>query len=269
MESSMPQRARKRRSYERKMDRPTAITPVEYTGLQAAYDHFNRELFDGSLPDVFITYQRRANSYGYFSPDRFSGRVDKTGRHELALNPDGFIGRRDSAVCSTLVHEQVHVWQQAHGKPSKRGYHNKQWAAKMKAIGLQPSSTGMVGGRETGQRVSHYVITGGAFEQSYDRLAATEWRLNLESAQRPGDERGPNSKTKFTCPACARNVWRKPDTEVFCKPCFSESGKLIELLSSDRTIEDFKPRVDAPRPSELRLQHRRLKWDRQPAPAAP
>ena len=33
-----------------------AITPIEYSGLQAAYDHFNKELFGGQLPDVFITY---------------------------------------------------------------------------------------------------------------------------------------------------------------------------------------------------------------------
>jgi hypothetical protein len=56
------------------------------------------------------------------------------------------------------VHEMVHVWQHAFGKPSAGGYHNKQWAAKMKAVGLQPSSTGYVGGKETGQRVTHYVI---------------------------------------------------------------------------------------------------------------
>jgi len=39
-------------------------------------------------------------------------------------------------------------------------------AAKMKGNGLQPSSTGMVGGKETGQHMDHYIIPGGAFEQS-------------------------------------------------------------------------------------------------------
>src|SRR5215831_15257170 len=73
-----------RQSYDR------AITPVEYTGLQKAYDHFNAELFGKTLPDVFITYQRKAHSRGYFSADRFAGRVGKFGKHELALNPDAF-----------------------------------------------------------------------------------------------------------------------------------------------------------------------------------
>jgi predicted SprT family Zn-dependent metalloprotease len=222
---------KKSRSYQRKADQPTAITPIEYGGLQEAYDHFNKELFGGTLPDVFITYQRRANSGGYFSPDRFSGRVDELGRHELALNPDGFIGKTDEWIDSVLTHEMGHVWQHAHGKPSARGYHNKEWAAKMKEIGLQASSTGMVGGKETGQRMMHYIIPGGAFQKSYQRLAATGWKLNLQSAPVSGPKGGKNSKTKFTCPECGQNAWGKPDLAVICKPC------RIEMKSADATDE--------------------------------
>jgi hypothetical protein len=174
-----------------------AITPIEYSGLQEAYDHFNAALFESGLPDVFITYQRHAHSKGYFSADRFSGRSYEFARHELALNPDAFIGRSDEDICSTLVHEQCHVWQQAHGKPSSRGYHNKQWAAKMKAVGLQPSSTGAVGGRETGQRVTHYIVPGGPFTKAFTKLAASGWKLNLQSAHRSGQQKGPSSKTKI------------------------------------------------------------------------
>jgi predicted SprT family Zn-dependent metalloprotease len=209
----------KRRSYERKITEPIAITPVEYSGLQEAYDHFNRKLFDGELVDVFITYQRHAHSHGYFSPDRFTGRVDVSGRHELALNPDAFVGRTDEQICSTLAHEMVHVWQQQHGKPGSRGYHNKEWAAKMKAIGLQPSNTGAVGGKETGQQMSHYIVRGGRFLHAFVALALTGWKLNLESAHRSGPDGGRKSKTKFTCSGCGQNAWGKPDLAIVCKPC--------------------------------------------------
>jgi hypothetical protein len=202
-----------------KADQPVAITPIEYGGLQEAYDHFNAALFDGALPDVFITYQRKANSFGYFSPDRFSGRVGKFGKHELALNPDGFIGHSDEQIVQTLVHEMTHVWQHAFGKPSKRGYHNKEWAAKMKTIGLQPSSTGMVGGKETGQRMMDYIIPDGPFTTAYARLAATGWALNLQSAHQQGRKTTPNSKTKFSCAACGQNAWGKPDLAIMCEPC--------------------------------------------------
>ena len=216
----MTKTARKRvRSYERAAHQPVAITPIEYGGLQEAYDHFNAVLFEGGLPDVFITYQRRANSFGYFSPDRFSGRIGEFGKHELALNPDAFINQSDEQVCQTLVHEQAHVWQHTSGTPAARGYHNKEWAAKMKAIGLQPSSTGMPGGKETGQRMMDYIIPDGPFTKAFAKLAATGWKLNLQSAHRPGAKGGTNSKTKFTCTACGQNAWGKPDLAILCEPC--------------------------------------------------
>jgi SprT-like family len=199
-----------------------AITAVEYGGLQAAYDHFNGALFDAALPDVMIVLSRKANMRGHFAPDRFSARVDAHGRHEheLALNPDAFIGRTDEDICSTLAHEMVHVWQHAHGQPSKRySYHNKQWAAKMREIGLQPSSTGAVGGKETGAKMSHYILPGGPYTQAFTALAALSWKLNLESTPTRGGERAAPSKVKFSCPACNQNAWGKPDLQITCTVC--------------------------------------------------
>jgi predicted SprT family Zn-dependent metalloprotease len=196
-----------------------AITPIEYGGLQDAYDYFNAALFERSLPDVFITYQRRANSRGYFSADRFSGRASKLDRHELALNPDAFVDRSDELVLSTLVHEMAHVWQQAHGTPPSRGYHNKQWAAKMKSVGLQPTSTGAVGGRETGQHMTHYVIANAPFQVAFKKLAKMGWKLRLQSAHVSGANGGRNSKTKFTCKSCGQNAWGKPDLGICCEYC--------------------------------------------------
>jgi hypothetical protein len=167
-----------------------------------------------------MTYQRKAHSAGYFSANRFAGRVEKFVFHEVALNPDGFSGQTDKQICQTLVHEMVHVWQHAFGTPSARGYHNKEWAVKMKAVGLQPSATGMVGGKETGQRMADYVIPGGAFEQAHEKLAATGWKSYVQSAHRPGPKGGANnSKTKFTCGSCGDNAWGKPDLRIRCENC--------------------------------------------------
>ncbi len=47
------------------MSRPNPITPVVASGLQAAFDHLNVTLFDGSLPaDTFIVYARKATVNG-------------------------------------------------------------------------------------------------------------------------------------------------------------------------------------------------------------
>jgi hypothetical protein len=208
----------KLRSYDRSADQ-RAITPIEYGGLQKAFDHFNAALFAGGLGDLFITYQRHAHSKGHFAAGRFSGRVGELARHELALNPDTFIDRTDEQIVSTLVHEMAHAWQHTYGTPGARGYHNKEWAAKMKAVGLQPSNTGAVGGRETGQRMTHYIIPDGPFNKAFAKLAATGWRLNLQSAHQPGNAKGPSSKTKFTCTGCGQNAWGKPDLQIACIPC--------------------------------------------------
>ena len=43
-----------------------------------------------------------------------------------------------------------------------------EWSEKLKSAGLYPSSTGMVGGKETGQHMSDYVIPDGPFVRSYE-----------------------------------------------------------------------------------------------------
>jgi hypothetical protein len=199
-----------------------AITPLEYGGLQRAFAHLNATLFEGSLPDVLLTLQRKANSYGHFGADRFSERTGGDGRrHELNLNPDGFVGRTDKEIVSTLLHEQVHLWQFAFGaNPPKRGnYHNKEWAAKMIALGLMPSSTGMPGGRITGTKMTHYILENGLFCQVFAKLQATGWKLNLESTKVMGKARAPVSKVKSTCPNCGGNAWAKPDYQLACIIC--------------------------------------------------
>jgi hypothetical protein len=202
----------------KKADDPTTI---EYGGLQAAFSFLNDNLFDGALKDVVITLQRRAHSGGHFAPDRFTRRVGAGAHHEIALNPDGFVGRTDEFIVSILLHEMAHEWQHHFGRQRRANYsyHDKEWAAKMETLGLMPSSTGMVGGKRTGQQMSHYVIPNGAYEQAFAALAATGWKLNLQSTIHTGGTKAPPSKVKFSCPFCGSNVWGKPDTEDACPRC--------------------------------------------------
>jgi hypothetical protein len=221
-----------------KTNAPPAITMLEYGGLQTTFDYLNRVLFDGMLPDVFITYQRKAHSGGYFSPNRFTDRVDdRDAHHEIALNPDGFVGKSDKWIASILVHEMAHLWQQVFGRPSKRGYHNKEWAAKMESLGLMPSNSGMVGGKRTGSQMSHYVIPGGACEQAFDALAAAGWKLNLESTIHTGATKAPPSKLRYTCPICAANAWAKPDSKLICEACWIKVLRVLPWLDADKAMD--------------------------------
>jgi predicted SprT family Zn-dependent metalloprotease len=202
--------------------KPTAQT---YQALQTAYDHFNRELFGHQLPDCLITLQRKdKRMYGYFWASRFAetggaGRTD-----EIAMNPQRFTAASIEAVLSTLAHEMAHLWQQHFGKPSRAAYHNKEWAAKMKAIGLQPSDTGAPGGKETGQRMTHYIVPGGAFAIACGALLSDGFRLAwgevIDAAQDDDeDDKNKSNRVKYTCPGCGVNAWGKPDLALICGDC--------------------------------------------------
>lgn len=94
-----------------------------YQELQEAYDFFNKRLFDSELPDLLITLQRGKNTFGYFSPDRFTGESKIA---ELAMNPNYFGARSLADTLSTLVHEMVHVWQwYTPAKQCRLGYHDR------------------------------------------------------------------------------------------------------------------------------------------------
>lgn len=133
--------------------------------LQVAFDHFNNNLFDGELPQVLVTFQRKANCSGYFSPERFTQSSSGEVLCEIALNPDRFISENSKEqIMSTLVHEMVHLWQNEFGGHNPRKcYHNKEWADKMEQIGLIPASTGLDGGPRTGQKMNHVIMRGGLF----------------------------------------------------------------------------------------------------------
>lgn len=198
----------------------TNHTRVAYTSLSDAYVWFNTRLFNAKLPHCLITLQRKKSALGYFSRDRFECNNVKT--DEIALNPATFNERTPQQILSTLVHEMCHLQQFHFGEPSRAGYHNSQWAKMMKDVGLHPSHNGEVGGKEVGQKMTHYIVKDGAFE-----LACAAFMLEYELAlyaDRAIDDKAagktkPNSKTKYCCSNCGCNAWAKPATNLVCGDC--------------------------------------------------
>jgi predicted SprT family Zn-dependent metalloprotease len=199
---------------------PTRIT---YTSLDDAFAFFNRTLFAGRLPPCLITMQRSKTAYGYFAGGRFGSKDGKEITDEIALNPSHFHERSTEQSLSTLVHEMTHLEQHHFGKPSRSGYHNKEWAGLMKAVGLIPSDTGAPGGKEIGQKVSHYIETGGRFQRVCAQLIEQGFRpLYVERWSEGGDtlrKKKAASKTRYTCPKCQTNAWAKPYVHLVCGAC--------------------------------------------------
>lgn len=231
-------------------------TNEAYSELEQAYAHFNLELFDGSLPEVLLTFQRTGGVMGYFAAERFVHRGHGGRTHELALNPAYFALEPVEETMKTLVHEQVHLWQSISGDPGRRRYHNREWADKMESIGLMPSHTGRPGGRRIGESMAEYVIPGGRFEQSCKRLLSGHFRISwldrfparvlptdrvpdriLQDRQATIDASLPQSvsealvtpqptranryQRKYSCAEHKVNVWGKPGMALLCGKCKS------------------------------------------------
>jgi len=207
------------------------ITTEQFKLFDDLYSFYNKELFGGLLNDCMITTSRKKKAYGFFVRNTWQKNKSKDVPeiHEISLNPD-FLNRIDEAWQATLVHEMVHLWQQDFGETSRAGYHNKEWAKKMKEIGLYPSSTGEEGGKETGQSCSHYIIPGGAFIEAFNRLKEKQIKyitiaIPIGSEKSKTAAASARSKTKYTC-ACKNNVWGKPDLLIVCAVC---NQRFIEI----------------------------------------
>ncbi len=72
-----------------------------------------------------------------------------------------------------MIHEQCHVWQYHFGTPSRKSYHDREWASKMESLGLIPSSTGHPGGHKTGQKMNDYLLAGGPAHLAITSLKAS------------------------------------------------------------------------------------------------
>ena len=220
-------------------------TPTDelYSELQEAYIFFNDNLFNGILPGCLFTLQRKQNTFGYYSSSRFLRRDARRKSDEISLNPIFFAFRSIEQTLSTLLHEMVHQWQTHFGKPSRSGYHNREWSEKMESLGLMPSNTGEVGGNRVGQKMTHYIIEGGAFALTCEKLlqmgvmiswvdiVAKRVPLSVEvllgrsqpdevkTAVVTDQQQNTKIKIKYTCPICATNIWGKPGLLVGCLNC--------------------------------------------------
>jgi len=228
-------------------DEPVDPTAEMAAALTQAYGFYNVHLFSERLPACLITLQRRKGTYGYFAADRFArtfqsaldasgmGIADRVGAEahitdEIAINPEHFGDRSVEDTLSTLVHEMVHLAQHHFGAPGRGRYHNRQWAEWMKRIGLYPSSTGLHGGAETGDTMSHYIGEDGPFAQATTSLLATGFTIPWVDASKAragaggdgdGDGAGGSGsksgkRVRYTCPICLLNAWAKADVDLRC-----------------------------------------------------
>ncbi len=107
----------------------------------------------------------------------------------------------------------------------------------MKEVSLIPSSTGLPGGKQTGQRMTHYIAKGGLFANAFykmpeafilpfttmanvsDRLGLLGGVFKPSGVDKTLINNKKKYKTKYHCSICKVNVWGKPELKIICGIC--------------------------------------------------
>ena len=148
------------------------------------------------------------------------------------------------AQLETLLHEQVHLWQQNFGEhPVKPGrvHHNKEFVDKCESLGLHPMP--VVG--------AHTAVADGVFAQLMNELGLPKPedvpRIDWTKAGgkpikrdwfRPKPEKGRSTLTKYTCPDCGLRVrvGVKNDPRLVHDICSEIKGEKVFLVRHDNLI---------------------------------
>lgn len=192
-------------------------TEKQYLSFEEAFKFFNQRLFNNELPPVMVTMSKQKKSKGYCSYEKFIQRNGEEKLNEISLNFDIFHMRTDKEIFSTFVHELVHHWQFHFGDISRSGYHNLEWANKMQAIGLMPSDTGKIGGKVTGQNMTHYILEGHGFDIACNELASLN--ITIDWNANPEIKKPSKPKNCYECASCGTKVWGKKDLNIKCGDC--------------------------------------------------
>jgi hypothetical protein len=202
------------------------------------------------LPDPVISFSnlRNRNTLAAYTPVRNPQGL----LYQITMNTEHYIEEEQDgkkikawsfgkwAQLETLLHEQVHLWQQNFGKdPVKRGrsHHNKEFIQKCESLGLHPMPG--IG--------CHTCIADGVFE-----ILMKELGINSpDISQKPDDldfdwfkwfldslgkgRKGTSTLNKWTCPECGLNVriGIKGDPELRHEPCEKKLGHAVFFVKAD------------------------------------
>jgi len=212
------------------------------------------------LPDPVISFSnlRNKNTLATYTlvrnPQGLLFEITMNTEHYVDEQKDGKVKKVWSfgkwAQMETLLHEQVHLWQQNFGEdPVKPGrpYHNKEFVAKCESLGLHPMPG--VG--------CHVRLADGSFAVLMKELGIPppvlnekledldidwfKWFLNSLGKGR----KGKSSLHKWTCPECGLNArfGIKGDPQIVHEPCSRKKGERVFFVRADgltHTIFDAK-----------------------------
>lgn len=186
-------------------------------------------------------------------------------KNEIIMNSEHYIDQDGKRVweygkwaqLETLLHEQVHEWQQVFGKDPvslKRIYHNKEFVEKCVSLGLHPKLN----------EGYHLRLADGPFailmremgieppnleaKPDDSKIDWFKWLLDFSGK----GKKGTSTLSKWECPACGLKVriGIKGDPEIVHNPCSEKLGRKVFLIRSDGLAHQMRPGVDYKMPDK-------------------
>lgn len=186
-----------------------------YHDLHHIVQYMNYRLFGDQLPDCLLALRSGLPSMVCLSQQKVQD-CNVHSSDTLLFNPADFSPSPSVEWLAALAKALVHLWQRYFGTPSRYGYHNREWATKMKTIGLHPSQTGEHGGRETGDKMRYWIIEGGLLEQVANELIADKVTLRWQQTNLTPTSPRSGKRITYQCPACGLKAWAKHDAALIC-----------------------------------------------------
>lgn len=202
-----------------------------YEEIKKAFEYYNKELFNNTLPECILNFERQNGSKGYFSANRFASDLRDEFTHEIDLNPEFFKIYGLEKTLSTLVHEMVHLKIFTIGKHGRGRYHNKEWAEEMERVGLIPTDTGEPGGKKTGDKVTHYIQKDGLFDIKTKELLKKEYVITWYDRYYSGQL----NVTEFEKNNITINNKDKIQNGNTVKGIFEKNGEKTKMIIQEKT----------------------------------
>jgi hypothetical protein len=220
--------------------------------------HLDRE----RLPEPVIAFEnlRNKNTLAAFRLTRSPEGL----QNEIIMNAEHYVTQEGIRVweygkwaqLETLLHEQIHEWQQVFGKDPvtlKRIYHNKEFVDKCEVLGLHP---------KLGEGY-HLRLADGPFAILMKELGVTPPDLQEKPEDTDIDwfkwlldylgksKKGTSTLTKWECPECGMKVRMgiKGDPALVHDTCSEKTGHKVFLIRADGVAHQMEPGAEYQMPN--------------------
>ena len=184
-----------------------------------AFDIFNKQYYDGKLPQPVITIQNgRQNNLGWFTLGKVWRNTEQEDINFYEINiTANNLNRPSVNIMGTLLHEMVHYYNKLNNiRDASNNVHNKKFKQEAERVGLivtkgKPNGWGYT---ECGDELKEFILN----EIKPNDDAFSYFRCVAKGSTTPVKPRKKNV-FKYVCPSCGLEIKAKLDAHVKCADC--------------------------------------------------